>query len=124
MRVVLLLALAFLSGCQDYNSNTNDRERFGRVNLTGGAKFEAAYYIIQQRCTNCHSSSIHNSWASYTSEADWISRGYVVAGDPDSSRLIFRIINSGGTDSNMPLGLGPLPNDEYQALVDWVNEIP
>lgn len=124
MKLIAILLLAALSSCQDYNSNSNDRERFSRVTLTGSAGFEPAYYIIQQRCTNCHSSGIHNTWAGYTNEQDWIDRGYVVKGDPDASRLIFRIINHGSTDSNMPLGMGPLPNDEYQQLIDWVEDIP
>lgn len=123
MKLASLLLALFLTGCQDYNSNSNDKERFRRVNLTGGPEFEPAYYIIQERCTNCHSSGIHNSWASYTKEQDWIDRGLVVANDPDGSRLIFRIINHGSTDSNMPLGMGPLPNDEYQQLIDWVNSL-
>lgn len=121
MKFFILTVLLSVVACQDYNSNSNDRERFSRVRLTGGADFEPAYYIIQQRCTSCHSSGIHNEWASYTNEQDWIDRGYVVAGDPDGSRLIFRIINHGSTDSNMPLGMDPLPNDEYQDLIDWVN---
>jgi uncharacterized membrane protein len=123
MKFILPALLLLLVSCQDYNSNSNDVERFSKVNLTpSGGKFEAAYYIIQQRCTNCHSSTIHNSWAKYTNQQDWIDKGYVTANDPDNSQLIFRIINHGSTDSNMPLGMGPLPNDEYQALVDWVND--
>lgn len=124
MNLASLLLGLLLIGCQDYNSNSNDKERFSRVNLTGSSDFTPAYYILQQRCTNCHSSGIHNSWAGYTNEQDWIDEGLVVKGDPDGSRLIFRIINHGSTDSNMPLGLGPLPNDEYQQLVDWVTNIP
>jgi hypothetical protein len=124
MKIFFPLILFPLISCQDYNSNTNDNERFRRVELTGGEKFETAYYILQQRCTSCHTSGIHNSWAGYTKERDWIDRGLVSKGDPDSSRLIFRIINHGSTDSNMPLGMGPLPNDEYQDLIDWVNSLP
>lgn len=125
MNLILASLLLVLTSCQDYNSNSNDDERFSEVELTGSAVFkESAYYILQQRCTSCHSSGIHNSWAGYTNEQDWIDEGLVVKGDPDSSRAIFRIINHGSTDSNMPLGMGPLPNDEYQDLVDWVENIP
>lgn len=124
MRLTALLLLIFFVGCQDYNSNTYDKTRYGKVTLTGSPDFEAAYYIIQQRCTNCHTSTIHNPWASYTNEQDWIDKGYVAKGDPDGSRLIFRIFNYGSTQSDMPRDLGPLPNDEYQQLVDWVTNIP
>lgn len=123
MKLIFAGLLVALTGCQDFNSNSNDKDRFSEVELTGSANFETAYYILQQRCTNCHSSGIHNSWASYTNEQDWIDEGLVVANDPDASRAIFRIINHGSTDSNMPLGLGPLPNDEYEDLVEWVDNI-
>lgn len=120
MKFLFLSVLALFTSCQDYNSNSFDT-RYRRVELTGSAGFEPAYYILQQRCASCH---FHNEWGEYTKEQDWIDEGYVVKGDPDSSRVIFRIINHGGTASNMPLGLGPLPNDEYQDLVDWVEDIP
>lgn len=123
MKLALLLVL-LLGACQDYNSNSFDKTRFSKVNLVGSSGFSSAYYILQQRCTNCHTSTIHNPWGSYTNEQDWIDRGYVTAGDPDSSKVIFRIINHGGTDSDMPKDMGPLPNDEYQDLVDWVTNIP
>ena len=121
MKFLLLSVLALASGCQDYNSNTFDGERYRRVTLTGSAGFTPAYYVLQQRCASCH---FHSEWGGYTSEQDWIDEGYVTKQDPDSSRVIFRIINHGGTDANMPLGLGPIPNDEYQDLVDWVENIP
>ena len=124
MKFFSLAVLMSLVACQDYNSNSNDGDRFRQVTLTPpSANFEKAYYIIQERCTSCHTSGIHNSWASYTNEQDWIDKGYVVEGDPDSSRLIFRIINHGSTDSDMPLGMGPLPSDEYEDLKEWVENI-
>jgi uncharacterized membrane protein len=119
MKLLVVSLLLILTGCQDYNSNSNDKNRFKQVTLTGSANFNSAYYIIQERCTTCHT-----EYANYTNEQDWIDQGLATAGDADGSRVIFRIINNGGTDSDMPLGLGPLPNDEYQDLVDWVNGIP
>lgn len=124
MRFFLLTLLTCLLACQDFNSSSNDDERFKQVNLTGSGNFEKAYYILQDRCTSCHTSGIHNKWASYTNETDWISKGYVTKGDPESSRLITRIINHGSTDSDMPLGMGPLPSDEYNDLKSWVENIP
>lgn len=124
MKFLLLAVLTTLGACQDFNSTSNDDERFKQVQLTGSANFEKAYYIIQERCTSCHTSGVHNAWGSYTKETDWISRGYVVKADVDGSRLIFRIINHGSTDSDMPLGMGPLPSDEYNDLKAWVENIP
>ena len=124
MNFLLVSVLAILVGCQDYNSNSNDDDRFKQVTLTGSANFNAAYYVLQERCTSCHTSSIHNQWASYTNEQDWVDEGLASAGDADGSKVIFRIVNHGSTDSDMPQGMGAIPNDEYQDLVDWVNGIP
>jgi uncharacterized membrane protein len=123
MKLIVIVFLAALTACQDYNSNTNDVEKYSKVTLTGSADFTPAYYIIQQRCTSCHTSSVHSEWASYTKEQDWIDKGKVTKNDPESSNLILRIINH-GPGGDMPQGMGPLPNDEYQQLVDWVTNIP
>lgn len=119
MKFFLVSLLVILTGCQDFNSNSSDDDRFKQVTLTGTANFNSAYYILQERCATCH-----NEYAGYTNEQDWVDEGLASPGDASGSKVIFRIINTGGTDSDMPLGLGPLPSDEYQDLVDWVNGIP
>lgn len=112
-----LLLLFFLISCQDYNTNSFDRTRYGNPVGEGPAK------IIQNKCINCHSGE-HDSWAGLT-DAQWVATGLVIPGDPDNSLFIKRIYNTGISGvSNMPIGGGALPNDEYQALKDWIQNIP
>lgn len=123
MKIIGLLLL--LAACQDYNSNSSDKARYGGdVVLENDPQFQQAYHIIQDRCVSCHTSQIHAPWSTYTTNAKWIESGRVIKGDPQGSALIDRIINTGETNSNMPLGGSALPNDEYDALVQWVQNIP
>jgi hypothetical protein len=118
MKLRALFSLLFLVGCQDYASNSQDRLRFGPLVLTGSDEFKAAYPILRNQCANCH---YHSAWSGYTDEQTWIQRGLIRKGDVDASPAITKIFNYGSPSSNMPLGGGPLRNDEYQILVDWVN---
>ena len=117
-KLSILVLAAALSACQTYNSNSDDKAKCGPKNLVGGAQFIKAYPIIQSRCISCH--NYHGEWAGYTDQNDFVVNNQVVEGDPDGSQLITRIINHGGGDANMPVGQGPLPDTEYDALVDWV----
>ncbi|HXH30383.1 MAG TPA: hypothetical protein VNJ01_06200 [Bacteriovoracaceae bacterium] len=119
MKILALIILAAaISGCQTYNSNTEDEAKYGPTNLVGGAEFIRAYPVIQSRCISCH--NYHDEWANYTDSNDWVVNNLVVAGAPNSSLFITRIINHGGSGANMPQGQGPLPDAEYDLLVDWV----
>ncbi len=124
MKIFFFFSL-FLLSCQDYNSNTGDRDKYGEVSLENNAQFRRAYSIIQNRCVNCHTSSVHDTWASYTTNEMWIKSGSnrVLPGRAQDSNLIIRIINSGHTNSNMPIGGSALPNDEYDALVEWIDNL-
>lgn len=118
MKIGLILLLVTYIGCQDYNSNTFDQDRYGEIELTGGPEFEAAYSALQTRCMGCHE---HSHWAEYTNEQDWvINENLVVPGDVDGSQLVFRIVNYGGNDSDMPQGGSQIPEAEYNAIKTWV----
>lgn len=118
MRFFLVFIL--LAACQSYNSNTGDKAKFAELELEDNPQFRAAYKVIQSRCINCHGGT-HNAWASYVNSQLWVDKGLIVKGDASNSKLIKRTINSGETGSNMPPEGGPLPNDEYQTLLDWIN---
>ena len=127
MRLSLLPLILLLTSCEDYNSNSADKIKYDntpQAEQSGGdPNFAGAFSVIKSRCVNCHS-GYHNSWASYTTNEDWLASGLVNRGDPDNSRLIRRIINSGSPGANMPLGQGRLPDSEYQLLRKWITEIP
>ncbi len=110
--------------CQDWNSNSSDAEKYGPVALTGSDGFKKAYPILMDRCANCHTSSIHNPWAGYKNEQDWIDNDLIIANDSANSELIGRIINTGNTDSDMPQGGSALPDSEYTLLTEWIDNIP
>lgn len=120
MKLILLL-LFFTLSCQDYNSNTFDRDRYGDLELVGSANFKASYSILQTRCMNCHE---HAQWSEFTNESDWLRPDLVIASDVNNSPLINRIINFGGSNSNMPEGGSALPPAEYTTLETWVLNIP
>lgn len=117
--IKLVAALLILSSCQSYNSHTGDAAKYAKVELENNPQFQEAYQVIQNRCVNCHQSE-HNIWATYVNSQMWVDKGLVVRGDAQGSLLVRRIINSNHTSSNMPPS-GPLPNDEYQVIVDWIN---
>jgi uncharacterized membrane protein len=121
MRLLFLITLLSLTSCQDYNSNSFDRDKYGDSELVGGQHFTLAYSVLQNRCMNCHR---HSHWAEYKNQQDWVvNENLVVAGEPNQSSVIYRIINYGaGPISNMPDGGGKLPDKEYEALVKWVKE--
>ena len=118
MKIALIVLLLTYIGCQDYNSNTFDQDRYGEIELTGGAEFEAAYSALQKNCMSCHR---HAQWAEYTNEQDWVqNENLVVPGDAGQSQVVYRIINYGGANSDMPVGGGQIPTAEYNAIKAWV----
>lgn len=118
MKLLFILSLILLSACQDYNSNSSDRERFGPVQLDGSGNFQKAYPILMKRCGNCH---YHSVWPSYKKESDWIDENLIEPGSAERSRVIIRTINTGGTEANMPQGGSALPRGEYDVLTAWID---
>lgn len=123
MKIALIALLLTYIGCQDYNSNTFDQDRYGEIELTGSgdlSTFRAAYPILQKRCMNCHR---HAQWAGYTDKNDWVTNENLVVPDDEDgsqSQVLYRIKNFGGTSSDMPQGGSQLPAEEYEALKAWV----
>ena len=124
-KIFLFVAGAGLLGCQNYNSNTFDEARYGVVKLTGTtpasiARFRSAYEVMQTKCMNCHR---HAQWAEYKDENDFVSKESLVSPQQvDQSSLITRIVNYGGTSSDMPQGGSPLSQNDYAAIGVWVEQ--
>ena len=101
-------------GCgQNYNSQSGDSFRGSTSSCTGDAalRFCAARSILINKCVSCH------SWASYSTEEQWLQSSRVIAGNIEASTVITRLTNHG---SNMPLGGGALSSGDYEALKSWV----
>lgn len=124
MKLALIALLLFYIGCQDYNSNTFDKDSFGDLELTGApaqlTQFKAAYPILHDKCMNCHQ---HSQWAGYTDAQDWVTNENLVTPgattDSGDSMVIRRIINFGATESTMPVGGSALSNSEFETLKTW-----
>lgn len=117
-----LLLILTLGGCQNYNSNSADAGKYGPTDIdTSDTYFVKAYPVLQSRCISCHA---HAGWSIYNSTDLWVQQsGRVIPGNIDASPLINRIKNY-GVSGDMPQNSGNLPAEEYQALVDWVTNIP
>lgn len=120
------LSFLFLLGCQDLNSNSADRALYGdsdaaALNDDANARFLVAYPIIKARCATCHTSSIHNKWAAYKS-SEWQNERTITPGNPSASTFITRMKNY-STQGDMPQDTGSIPDDEYDSLLDWVENL-
>lgn len=119
MKLAIIALLLFYIGCQDYNSNTFDKERYGEIELTGSANFKASYAILQTRCMTCHQ---HAQWSGYTDEQDWVTNENLITPGAGTSQVITRIINAGVVGSDMPQGGSALPTAEFDTLTAWEAE--
>lgn len=101
--IIFFLFFTLFSCGQDFNSNSNDEGQYSTVTIDSstpeGARFSAAYKVIQTQCMGCH------DWASYDTKEKW-TEAYVVAGNYAGSPLISILKNYGGS----------MPKDPYPAL--------
>ncbi len=121
MKLAIIALLLFYIGCQDYNSNSFDKDRYGETELNGSANFKASYKILQNKCMNCHR---HAQWAGYTDAQDWVTNENLITPGAGDSQVITRIINAGTTQSDMPQGGSALPSSEFDTLKAWEAEYP
>ena len=63
-----LIVLLFLSGCQDFNSNSFDEDLAQIVNFDlstpGGVRLRDSYMILKENCMSCHT-GYHSDWIGY-----------------------------------------------------------
>ena len=113
------LALLFVLGTsaciQTENSSTLDAATYGDIG--GSAAFTASRKIMSQSCANCH--SYHTM-----TETALIAAGLVIAGQPDNSKIYYRLAGSAGTSGpkNMPTG-GALSTSEVTTIRTWIQNI-
>jgi mono/diheme cytochrome c family protein len=112
--------MIIMSSCgQNYNSNYNDLGQYTAAAIdrstVAGARFAAAYSILQVKCMGCH------AWASYDSSEKWIQSGYVIQGNFSGSNIITHLKNFGG---NMPKDpASALPDSEIADLLAWITNL-
>jgi uncharacterized membrane protein len=112
-----------IGSCADYNSNTNDASAYrARAGDPLDPNFAPAYEILMTKCYWCHDR--HDYFASLNTSQKWVDSGQVVKQSPNTSYLIQRLKRfNGGNNSNMPVG-EDITQDEYNTLINWVQNIP
>lgn len=79
--------------------------------------------ILKTHCYSCHSGAGAAAGLDLTASKGLLKGGNsglaIVAGKPDSSLLMQRILGKGGKPQ-MPMGLPPLSADEMQTIRDWI----
>jgi uncharacterized membrane protein len=85
--------------------------------LPSPSLFQQSQVILHRSCVTCHKDFKTNN------EADFVTNGYVVAGQPSKSDLYVMLIGSGETfdgPPTMPKKGQPLTADEIQVLNAWI----
>jgi hypothetical protein len=87
--------------------------------------------VLDQYCVRCHGPGGQAAYADFTltTSQAFIDSGWVVAGEIDKSKLIYRMVHysgpTGGVARNMPLNAtGTFPVSAYDTLVAWVQQMP
>ncbi|MGE0001853.1 MAG: PSD1 and planctomycete cytochrome C domain-containing protein [Fimbriimonadaceae bacterium] len=79
--------------------------------------------IFKASCTICHNSEAASGGLDLTSEKTLAKGGVsgpvVVPGEPDKSKLLYRLTGSDGKPI-MPLGFKPLSQADRQLIMDWI----
>ncbi len=118
---LILIILLSLFGCgQDYNSQSNDIGQYSQSPIDRSTpEGERLYLVYRSMQTNCF--SCHGSWSSYTTSNQWVSAGLVVRGNPNTSKIVYRLKNMG---SNMPPDpSSQISDDDYSAYLNWINNL-
>jgi hypothetical protein len=112
--ILKLVFLIYLSGClQTENSSSTDG-----AGPEGSNNFLAASEVFYNKCSGCH--DYHT-----LSEADFVSFGLALPGDPAGSSIYYRLVGSAGPGSpkNMP-SVGSISGAEVTIISDWIMGIP
>lgn len=101
----LFFCLAFTACLQTENSSSLDADMIGN---------ELYVKILVENCSSCHSEVL------LTDEA-LIDVGWVVPGDPENSKIYYRLAGSSGFlgPKDMPTG-GALLDSELEAIRSWI----
>lgn len=115
----------FFQNCSGFHFEKDPfRELASAPFSEGEPGFASAQKILNDSCVSCHSASGSAAFAplNFATEADFVTAGLVVPGDPTKSKLLFRLKNYPTGDAslrNMPIG-SSLTDAQYQSLFNWV----
>lgn len=123
----LMISVVLCISCETSNSNSSDELFYGGVAIQDSSLVKP-YVILKNNCMSCHTSSIHSKWLNYVSNNDWVNNGEVVAGEPENSKLLHRMINTPASEANgevrnMPQGGSAISDEDYQTLRSWIENL-
>lgn len=107
--ILFVCSLFLFSGCQVYNSSTNDQYQYS----SDGTPFGDAKVVFAMKCTPCHSY--------YLKTQDQLETdGLFSPGDIYSSEIFSRLKGSSvGGQEDMPAN-GQLSDDEIETIRTWI----
>lgn len=89
--------------------------------------FQRTQTALARDCNTCHRAGGSAASFEFTTPQQFITAGLIVPGRPRQSKLIYRMINfndSTVTTDNMPMGRPAMNSSDYQAIYDWIAEMP
>ena len=88
------------------------------------AAFKAAAPIIENKCGVCHYTPEIGDFKG-TKESEYLAQGWIKKGNPEGSKLYYRMKGSAGTNGpkDMPQGRGTMSADELKKVYDWIKNI-
>lgn len=106
---LVLLILSLCSCLQTENSNSLDDDLY--------SDNDAVRMIISQNCAACH---VYHA----QSDAELMASGLVIPGDPENSKLYYRLVGSTGGNGpkNMPTS-GALTFTELTIIKEWIQNL-
>jgi hypothetical protein len=113
------IAIALDSCLQTENSSTSDANSYGGLdpNNPSDVLFAEAKEVWRVSCTPCHAFN-------GLSKDELVSAGLVIEGDPQDSKIYYRMRNSAGPmgSKNMPPA-GSLTSGDIQVVSDWISSL-
>lgn len=114
-RFLLLSIFLVTTSCQVYNSASRDKLLYGS-GIDPDSNFGKAFAVITSRCLSCHA-----QFGTWTTEAQWISYGYVTASNLSESKVYYRLYgaNLGIDKEDMPTN-SALTSSELADVRNWI----
>lgn len=91
---------------------------------TSSPEFVAAKAIFDGKCIQCHKAGGYSPDLVGLTEAKAVEKGWISKGNPEGSKLYYRLKYSGGTygPKNMPTD-SDISAGDAQVVADWINSI-
>ncbi len=99
----------------------------GAITNPSASLFEKTQSTLARDCNGCHRAGGTAASFEFTTPQQFITAGLIVPGRPRQSKLIYRMRNFNDTTvttDNMPVGGSAINSNDYQAIYDWIAEMP